>query len=164
MAPPQAKKEHEQELWSDHPSHWTVAAVYAGLSFLALALIVLAFYTGTAWLLLMVLPCLGWLAWTYLKINTHVYFITSERLVTRHGVLTRYHEELELFRVKDIQMTQSVWMRPLNIGNVILITTDASNPKVTLNAISQPDHVRETLRDCVSAMRERKNLREIIVD
>jgi uncharacterized membrane protein YdbT with pleckstrin-like domain len=153
----------EKELWSGHPSHWTKAGHYTGWLVLVAAAAVLVVFVEFLWVLLLVLPGVVGILWTYLTVRARIYCVTTERLISRRGVLTRHHEELELFRVKDIRMVEPLWMRPLGIGTVVLITSDTTHPKVELEAIPRPDEVREILRDQVNVMRDRKDVREIEV-
>lgn len=130
---------------------------------LVAAAAVLVVFVEFLWVLLLVLPGVVGILWTYLTVRARIYCVTTERLISRRGVLTRHHEELELFRVKDIRMVEPLWMRPLGIGTVVLITSDTTHPKVELEAIPRPDEVREILRDQVNVMRDRKDVREIEV-
>lgn len=42
--------------------------------------------------------------WKWLVVKNTKYEITTERLRTRHGVLSKKTDELELYRVKDYKM------------------------------------------------------------
>jgi hypothetical protein len=79
-------------------------------------------------------------------------------------VLNRRVDELELYRVKDYAMEQPLLLRLVGLGNVTLITSDATNPNVSMKAIPDVESVREKLRTAVQSERDRKRVRELDVD
>jgi uncharacterized membrane protein YdbT with pleckstrin-like domain len=92
------------------------------------------------------------------------YELTTQRLKISSGVLNRKLDELELFRVKDYAMDQPLFLRILGLGNLTLVTSDASSPQVAIKAIPKVEDVREKLRTAVQAERDRKRVRELDVD
>jgi uncharacterized membrane protein YdbT with pleckstrin-like domain len=157
----------ETLLWKGHSSQWVhfwyyffcvivaggfgiaatiTAPVTAGLSFLGL-----------------IVPVLMWVVrWWMTKCTS--YELTSQRLKIASGVLNRKLDELELFRVKDYAMDQPLFLRMVGLGNLTLITSDASSPQVFIKAIPAVEEVREKLRTAVQAERDRKRVREMDVD
>jgi hypothetical protein len=71
---------------------------------------------------------------------------------------------LELFRVKDYAMDQPLALRMVGLGNLTLITSDATSPTVAIRAIANVEDVREKLRTAVQSERDRKRVREMDVD
>jgi uncharacterized membrane protein YdbT with pleckstrin-like domain len=96
--------------------------------------------------------------------RTTVYELTTQRLRKSSGILNRKVDELELFRVKDYAMEQPFLLRLLGLGNLTLVTSDASTPTVAIKAIADVEEVREKLRHAVQAERDRKRVRELDVD
>lgn len=80
------------------------------------------------------------------------------------GILTRHYEDLELFRVKDYTIEQPLFLRLFGLGNIVLVTSDATTPTVAIRAIPNALTLRETLRTAVQAERERKRVRELDLD
>jgi hypothetical protein len=78
--------------------------------------------------------------------------------------LNRKLDELELFRVKDYSMNQPLFLRLVKLGNLTLVTSDASSPTVAIRAIPDVETVREKLRSAVQSERDRKRVRELDVD
>jgi hypothetical protein len=66
--------------------------------------------------------------------------------------------------VKDYSMDQPLFLRIVGLGNLTLITSDASSPHVSIRAIANVEEVREKLRTAVQAERDRKRVREMDVD
>ena len=111
----------------------------------------------------LVVPFVMWLVrWWITKCTS--YELTSQRLKISSGILNRKLDELELFRVKDYAMDQPLFLRMVGLGNLTLVTSDASSPTVTISAIANVEDVREKLRNAVQAERDRKRVREMDVD
>ena len=111
----------------------------------------------------MVIPLGLWLIrwWTT---RTTVYELTTQRLKIHRGILTRRLEEVELYRVKDYVLEQPLFLRLLGLGNLTLVSSDATTPSIVLRAIAGVAAVREQLRTAVQAERDRKRVRELDVD
>jgi hypothetical protein len=77
------------------------------------------------------------------------------------GVFTRATEELELYRIKDTALIEPFWLRMFSLGNVVLMTSDRSTPEVIVEAVKNPDEVRELIRAKVEALRDTKRVREV---
>lgn len=102
-----------------------------------------------------------WAFAAWLKVRSHQYIITTERLKEEEGVFSKTVDELELFRVKDISFVQPFSLRMFGCGNIVLDTSDKSTPIVVLHALKNPAPVIELLRTNVAIMRTKKGVREI---
>lgn len=157
----------EAVLWSGHTSQWVHFWFYFFCMLLAAGIVVAATVfappTGGLTYLALVLPAGLWIVrWWVTKCTT--YELTSQRLRIRTGVLNRRVDELELYRVKDYAMEQPFLLRLVGLGNVTMITSDATNPSVLISAIPDVETVREKLRAAVQTERDRKRVRELDVD
>jgi uncharacterized membrane protein YdbT with pleckstrin-like domain len=99
--------------------------------------------------------------WKWLEVRCTQYEVTTERLRVSTGVLSRTLDELELYRVKDTRFEQPFWFRLFGLGNLIVQTSDRTDPVVTLRAIPGGLGVRELVRRQVEELRERKRVREV---
>ena len=99
--------------------------------------------------------------WQWLVTKNTKYELTSQRLKTRHGVLNKTMDDLELYRIKDYRLDRPLWLRMFSLGNVILETSDLSHPTVTVRAIRNAEELRETMRKYVEERRDQKRVREI---
>ena len=61
-------------------------------------------------------------------------------------------------------MDQPLFLRLVGLGNLTLVTSDASTPTVAIRAIANVEEVREKLRTAVQNERDRKRVREMDVD
>ena len=165
-APPSAAPV-ETSLWKGHTSQWVhfwyyffCLALACGISFAAT---VTALPTAGLSYLGLLVPVIMWLVRWWITRCTS-YELTSQRLKMASGILNRKLDELELFRVKDYSMDQPLFLRIVGLGNLTLITSDASSPHVSIRAIANVEEVREKLRTAVQAERDRKRVREMDVD
>jgi uncharacterized membrane protein YdbT with pleckstrin-like domain len=115
--------------------------------------------TAVRWL---VLP-FGRAVWRYLIVRTTRYELTSQRLRTTRGIISRHVEELELYRVKDTAFSQSVFERVFGLATVRITSSDHSTPITTIDSVPAPiaQWVREAIRGCVEELRTRKQVREV---
>ena len=92
--------------------------------------------------------------WISLKLVA--YEITSERIKTIRGLLSKRTDELELYRVKDTSLVEPFVYRMFGVGNIVIITGDDTTPQLELRAIKGARDVREQLRASIEECRNRK--------
>lgn len=97
--------------------------------------------------------------WKILENRSRVYQLTSERLRITEGIFSKRTDQLELYRVKDQTFIQPFMLRLFGKGNIVLNTTDATTPTVTLEGIPANPELRDRLRGAVEACRDRKRAR-----
>ena len=157
----------ETALWSGHTSQWVHFWYYflcillaVGIAFAAT---IPALFTGGLAYLALLIPLVMWLVrWYATKCTT--YTLTSQRLRITSGILNKKVDELELFRVRDYTMDQPFLLRLVGLGNLTLITSDATTPTLAMRAIPGIESVREKLRTAVQTERDRKRVRQMDVD
>jgi uncharacterized membrane protein YdbT with pleckstrin-like domain len=71
------------------------------------------------------------------------YWITTQRLVVRHGILTRREQTARFDRIQNVSITQSLMDRLLSVGAVSFDTagTDERASDFTFRGISDPESV-----------------------
>lgn len=67
----------------------------------------------------------------------------------KSGLIGKDVEEIELLRVNDFSVTQSVMQRMLGIGTLIILSDDASSPQLPFNRIRKVQSVKDILRQAV---------------
>jgi membrane protein YdbS with pleckstrin-like domain len=102
-----------------------------------------------------ILPGLVLLARALVRKWSLRYRLTTHRLLTERGLLSRRHDELELIRVDDVSVRQSLFQRLVDVGTITLLSRDASNPELEMTGIARPLELKETIRDQVRARRAR---------
>ena len=100
----------------------------------------------------------------YLQTKCTIYEVTSERLKTTEGVLSKVTDTLEFYRVKDIERQQPFLYRLCGIENVQLNTSDASSPLVVMEAVPRNAGLADVIRNEVEKIRQQKGVREIDVE
>jgi len=112
---------------------------------------------------LLVIP-IPWAIWNYLKVKCRVYTLTSERLIIEDGVFNKDQETLELYRVRDLQISEPFWMRLFGLQNIHLLATDLTTESLILDYIPSSLNLRDQFRANVEECRRRKGVREVGVD
>jgi hypothetical protein len=76
----------------------------------------------------------------------------------------RRTDELELYRVKDTELIEPLYLRIVSLGNVVMHTSDRTTPRLVIPAVSDSREVRERIRRQVEEVRKRRGVRELDVD
>ena len=113
---------------------------------------------GVALLPVFGLGLLFWLRVWY-RVASMRYRLTTQRLFAQTGLIAKDLEEVELFRVKDVTLNQGVLQRMLGVGNVVVLSTDDTAPRLELAGIRDPMEAKEKIRDAFRAARHREGLR-----
>lgn len=92
------------------------------------------------------------------KTSATRYRLTTQRLFVQKGLIAKKLEEVELFRVKDVTLDQGVVQRLLGVGNVVVLSTDDTTPRLELAGILQPLETKEAIRNAFRAARQREGL------
>jgi hypothetical protein len=151
-----AASSSDELLWSGSPSQWlnfwwflAFLAVFGGYLAIALATV------GVGWMASpLLLAPLAAIAWKWLGLKLVRYELTQERIRVRSGVFTRHLEEIEIYRVKDTELSIPLWQRLVGIGTLRVISSDHTNPNLPLRGIADPESVRERIRAACEAVRE----------
>jgi uncharacterized membrane protein YdbT with pleckstrin-like domain len=110
----------------------------------------------------LVVPVIGMLVrWVVTRSTS--YELTTQRLRKSSGIFTRKLDELELYRVKDSTLEQPLLLRMFGLGNITVLSSDATLPLVQIRATNDAYGMREKLRVAVESERDRKRVREMEV-
>jgi hypothetical protein len=90
--------------------------------------------------------------------KTTTYLLTTERLRVNSGVVGRKGEQLELYRVVDVQVRRGPVHRTRGRGDVIVKSKDATTPNFKLESVREPDRVAEKIRQLVREARARHGI------
>jgi membrane protein YdbS with pleckstrin-like domain len=92
------------------------------------------------------------------RIRSNRYTITRKLIERESGLVVRHVDSLDLARVKDVELSQSLLERTLNIGTIELFSADRLNPDMRIEALPNPRPVYERLRDAVIALNQRRGI------
>lgn len=114
------------------------------------------------WILLAgpaVLAGLYLLAKLWVDLKSMQYRLTNQRLFVLKGLFSKETQELELFRIKDIAVQQSLLQRVLGYGQVTIVSSDDTTPTVTMRGIANPIGIKELVRENYKEARKALGLR-----
>lgn len=99
------------------------------------------------------------LLWLLIEVKSVKYRLTTQRLFVTRGLISRKIDEVELFRVKDVTLSQGVLERMLGIGTVTVLSTDDATPELKLEGIADPARMKDAIREHCLAARRRERVR-----
>lgn len=89
-----------------------------------------------------------------LPISFTKYEITASRLLIRTGMLNIREDEIQLYRIRDIAMTQSLFERWNKTGTLHICSTDSMTHDIDLKHIKNPRKVKELLSKLIESSRK----------
>ena len=95
-----------------------------------------------------------WEGRPFLSLTTH-YKITTERVRAQYGLLGRDYDDIELIRIQDLDRTQGLGERMIDIGDIHILSADNTRPKLVLQNVTDPNGVHEILRRAMLEARKR---------
>jgi membrane protein YdbS with pleckstrin-like domain len=81
------------------------------------------------------------------------YRLFQDSLEVESGIISRSIDNIQLFRVRDLGLSQGILGRMLDVGNVTVTSTDQSAPHLILKGVDDPRSMYDTLRDLVAKSR-----------
>ena len=99
---------------------------------------------------------------TTINMNFTTYQITKDELLVQTGFFKRKTNTIELYTLKDPDLTESLYQRMLKIGTITVKAEGRSSgemmgTKIKIKNIQNPAEVRKLLRDAIEAdVMERK--------
>jgi uncharacterized membrane protein YdbT with pleckstrin-like domain len=133
----------EHELFSGHPSWRATLSFYLkGLLVTAAVVIIAAIVgdAGTAVVVGIVVFGIVLLVGFLIRIGT-TYTITNHRLHIRRGIIARRTQEARLERVQNVNTSQGVIDRILQVGTVDFDTAGTTDADFAFRGVSQPEKV-----------------------
>ena len=86
-----------------------------------------------AWYFLAVLPAMRW-RWT-------MFVLTSDRLITRSGIIAKHSREIPLERINDVTFTQTILERVLGAGD-LLVESAGERGQTKISDVRKPEQVQ----------------------
>jgi uncharacterized membrane protein YdbT with pleckstrin-like domain len=103
----------------------------------------------------LILLALVWLGWTYLKWATTNFVITTDRLIYRHGVVSKHGIEIPLERVNTVFFSQSIFERMVGSGDLV-IESAGELGRQDFNNVRKPSAVQNEIYRQMEANENRK--------
>jgi uncharacterized membrane protein YdbT with pleckstrin-like domain len=102
-----------------------------------------------------VLLALGWFGVRYLQWITTNFVVTSDRLIYRHGVLSKHGIEIPLERVNTVFFSQSILERILGSGDLV-IESAGEQGRQAFSDVRKPSAVQNEIYKQMEANENRK--------
>ena len=94
-----------------------------------------------------------WQAFAGLSKGGYKYTLTKQRLDLERGLMSKRRESVELWRVRDVVLDQSVLDRMRGAGTLTIFSTDQVEPTLVVGPIADAQRNYEALRDATQAAR-----------
>jgi uncharacterized membrane protein YdbT with pleckstrin-like domain len=99
---------------------------------------------------LAVLVVLRWTVWPFLRWLSTTYTVTTERLITRTGVLNRTGRDIPLGRINDVAYEQSLADRLVRAGTLV-VSAASEQGRIVLDDLPRVHEVQLRLSELVRA-------------
>jgi uncharacterized membrane protein YdbT with pleckstrin-like domain len=142
-----------------HPHWWFFAPpLLALVAALVLGILALVNDVHTALKIpvgLLVLGLLVWFGWRYLRWITTNFVVTTDRLIYRHGVLSKHGIEIPLDRVNTVFFRQSIFERIVSAGDLV-IESASETGRQRFSNVRKPSAVQNEIYRQIEANENRK--------
>lgn len=135
----------EQVIWSGYSSlaYWFLGMLWSGLWILVW--LILTLLVALPFIILAFIATLGLIRKILLYINTY-YEFTSQRVRRREGVFTIRRNQVELFRLKDFEVIETMFGRLFNYSHIRLVSSERIMPRAVLLAVPNGAALAESMR------------------
>ncbi len=159
-----SQEPQDEELWSGGFSPRAMAGQMIGAVVISLAgfvAVALWWNRGIGWAALAIALAVLWamfgLTLLYRRGNVH-YRLTRFRLFHQHGILSRVTNRIETIDIDDVTVAQTFIERMLNIGTIVVTSSDRTDPALRLVGILHVNEVADLIDNTRRAERQRRGL------
>ena len=82
------------------------------------------------------------------------YWLSTQRIFVERGIISKRIDEIEMMRVDDVSVRQSIFQRMFDVGDVRVMSTDASDAALLIHGVAGPINVKEMIRQHTQKRRE----------
>lgn len=94
-----------------------------------------------------------------LPISFTRYSLTPSKLLVNTGLVNLKEEEVRLYRIRDLRLSQSFGQRIFGVGSICVESSDASVPHLDLIKVKNPRKVKDVLSQAVEESRRKNGIR-----
>lgn len=94
-----------------------------------------------------------------LPISFTRYRLSENRIFREKGFLNIKEEEVLLYRVRDLEVTRSLWQRIFRVGTVCVYSSDKTTPHLDLENVRDPKAVKELIYEKVEQAKDARRMR-----
>lgn len=158
MGFPESYIDQDEDLILNLRPHWWQLAgpVAIAVGVLILLLVFAQFgVTALTWLVgIAFLASLVWLGVSYARWATTYFVLTSERLITRQGLVSKRGVEIPLDRINNVNFNQRLFERIIQAGD-LLIESAGMEGQSHLTNVRKPDAVQNAILTAMEDYRSR---------
>ena len=101
-----------------------------------------------------------------LPISFTTYSLSEDRLFIDKGLIKLQSDEILLYRVRDLSVSQTLGQRIFGVGSVIVQSSDKTSPVLEIKNIKNAFNVKEIIHENVEKMKieRRMHVGEILED
>lgn len=101
-----------------------------------------------------------------MPISFTTYSLSDDRLFVDKGLIRLQSDEILLYRVRDLSVSQTLGQRIFGVGSIIVQSSDKTSPVLEIRNIKTPFDVKELLHQHVEKMKLERRMRvgEILED
>lgn len=108
-------------------------------------------------LMLLALWC-GMVVYYYYQRYSVEYQLTNQRLIHRRGIFSRVTNRVEVIDIDDVKFEQNFVERMLGVGTIMLLSSDVSDPQLTMRGIDQVKVIAKQIDDVRRQERRKRGL------
>ena len=152
-------REGEKAVYEGHPSWRALMSFYAiGVGAGIVLFVVVGLLIGETALgaLIGVVVVAGTLLIGWFRRISTVYFISNQRLRISRGVVKRSVQDTRLDRVQNVNFSQGVLDRVLQVGSVDFDTAGSDDSEFRFDYVNQPEKVVAAVNDAIHDHQERQ--------
>jgi uncharacterized membrane protein YdbT with pleckstrin-like domain len=82
------------------------------------------------------------------------YTLTPQRLEIERGILGKRYESIDLWRVRDVALEQTLLERVRGVGRITVISSDQLEPMLLVGPVASAKRLYDQLRDSVAHARK----------
>ena len=94
------------------------------------------------------------LPWTFTN-----YFLTENKIIIKTGALTITKDEIDLYRITDKKVVQTLMGRIFGYGSLVLYSRDTNNSVIELKNIKDPEKTADEFGLYIDNERDKYNIR-----
>lgn len=160
MAFPRKLLNETEEIVLDLNPHWWFMVKQTGLLIVALILGAVALAVDAHGVLqilagLLIIGALVWWGVRYMDWRTTNFVVTSDRLIYRHGVLSKQGIEIPLERVNNVLFSQRLFERMLGAGDLVIESAGESG-RQAFSDVRKPSAVQNEIYRQIESNENRK--------
>ena len=159
----ESDKDDEQELWEGGYSGKAMIGAWAGAAVLTIAAIAVAVAMPdpTTGMVVGGVVLLVWLVLIFKFLAQKLgvrYRLTNHRFFHQKGILSRTTDRIEVIDMDDITFKQGVVERMVNVGSIMITSSDSTSPQLWMHGIEDPARVADLLDKARRAERKRRGV------